>query len=315
VKLPTIKKLLVEAELSSQIPRGISSRPDWTGQGPAPLSPAQAATVLRSYEKKLNKLGIKASPNMKRLGGGKMGFAYDLGDSVLKLTRDKYEANAAKRIEGKKLRNVYEIYAVYELNDSGIYVIHQEKLNPLGPIVKKYWGGVKRAEGRVDKGIAMLALDASRFTDTMNYDDAIHEFESIWAARGSSSPQEFEEMSDAFTQIVNGLIELKKNKISSDTNLVLDFSFFTQDENGAKGIQKQLSENYKVTIAKEDEYWHINGTSRPYAVNLTPEQHLGWVEFMHDVALSYGCVFSVWSITEPKENKVWSSEDIETEFD
>ena len=117
----------------------------------------------------------------------------------------------------------------------------------------------------------------------------------------------------AEAKIIN--TELKKNNISSDTDLVLDFSFFARDENGAKGIQKQLSENYDVTITKEDEYWHINGTSRPYAVNLTPEKHLGWVEFMHDVALSYGCIFSVWSITEPKENKIWSNEDIETEFD
>ena len=47
---------------------------------------------------------------------------------------------------------------------------------------------------------------------------------------------------------------------------MLDFSFFAQDENGAKGIQKQLSENYIITIAKEGEYWHIKGTSRPYVV-------------------------------------------------
>jgi hypothetical protein len=117
----------------------------------------------------------------------------------------------------------------------------------------------------------------------------------------------------AEAKIIN--LELEKNDITIETDLVLDFSFFTQDEAGANGIKNQLSENYEMTISKKDEYWHINGTSRPYAVNLTTEQHLGWVEFMHDVALSYGCIFSTWSVTEPKGKHIWSNENIETEFD
>ncbi len=117
----------------------------------------------------------------------------------------------------------------------------------------------------------------------------------------------------AQAKVIN--LELEKQVITSETDLILDFSFFTQDESGANGIQKQLSENYDMSIIKDGEYWRINGTSRPYAVNLTTEQHLGWVEFMHDVALSYGCIFSTWSITDPKEKNVWSNENIETEFD
>jgi hypothetical protein len=117
----------------------------------------------------------------------------------------------------------------------------------------------------------------------------------------------------AEAKVIN--LELEKNGISGETDLILDFSFFTQDEVGAKGIQEQLSENYEMSIRKDDEYWHINGTSRPYAVNLTTEQHLGWVEFMHDVALSYGCIFSTWSITEPQNKYVWSNENIDTELD
>jgi len=117
----------------------------------------------------------------------------------------------------------------------------------------------------------------------------------------------------AQAKVIN--LELESNGITSETDLILDFSFFTKDESGAKGIQKQLSENYEMSISKDGEYWHIHGTSRPYAVNLTTDQHLGWVKFMHDVALSYGCIFSTWSITEPKEKHVWSNENIETEFD
>ena len=117
----------------------------------------------------------------------------------------------------------------------------------------------------------------------------------------------------AQAKIIN--LELEKSSITNETDLTLDFVFFTQDKAGADGIKKQLSENYELTISKKNDYWHINGTTRPYTVNLTAEQHLGWVEFMHDVALSYRCIFSTWSITEPKGKHVWSNENIETEFD
>ncbi|MEH6343465.1 MAG: hypothetical protein V7785_00135 [Bermanella sp.] len=117
----------------------------------------------------------------------------------------------------------------------------------------------------------------------------------------------------AEAKIIN--LELEKNSITREIDLILDFSFFTKDEAGAKGIQYQLSENYEMSITKNGVYWIIDGTSRPYVVNFTSEQHLGWVGFMHDVALSYGCIFSTWSITEPKNKHVWSNENIETDFD
>jgi len=117
----------------------------------------------------------------------------------------------------------------------------------------------------------------------------------------------------AEAKIIN--LELEKHNITSETDLVLDFRFFTPKEEGAKGIYDQLSENYEMSIERNGNYWLIKGTTRPYTVNLSTEQHLGWVEFMHDVSLSYGCIFSTWSITDPKTNNVWSNENIETEFD
>jgi len=105
---------------------------------------------------------------------------------------------------------------------------------------------------------------------------------------------------------------IKSHGITSEHDLVLDFSFFTQDEIGAKGIKTQLSENYEISISKEGEYWLIKGTTRPYAINLSQEQHIGWVKFMHDVALSYGCIFSTWTIIEPETKQAWSNENIET---
>lgn len=116
----------------------------------------------------------------------------------------------------------------------------------------------------------------------------------------------------AEAKIINA--ELGSNGITTETVLILDFNFFTQDKEGAKGIKEQLSENYEMSMYQDGEYWKISGTSRPYAVNLSTEQHLGWVEFMHDVALSYGCIFSSWTVTEHKTKKSWSNENIETEF-
>ena len=110
-------------------------------------------------------------------------------------------------------------------------------------------------------------------------------------------------------------LALQRNAITIDTDLVLDFGFFTQDEASAIGIRERLSENYKMSISKNGDYWRIKGTSRPYAVNLTAQQHLDWVVFMSSVALSYGCIFSSWSITDFKGENFWSNEDIETEFD
>jgi hypothetical protein len=109
--------------------------------------------------------------------------------------------------------------------------------------------------------------------------------------------------------------QLRVAGVTSDSDLVIDFSFFTPKQSGAEGIREQLSENYEMTINQDGDYWNIDGTTRPYSINLTLEQHVDWVEFMHDVALSYGCIFSVWTVTDVKTNNTWSNEKIETEFD
>ncbi|PBO11753.1 hypothetical protein CI710_04595 [Aeromonas salmonicida] len=77
----------------------------------------------------------------------------------------------------------------------------------------------------------------------------------------------------AEAKIINA--ELGSNGITTETDLILDFNFFTQDKEGAKGIKEQLSENYEMSMYQDGEYWKISGTSRPYAVNLSTEQHLG----------------------------------------
>lgn len=109
--------------------------------------------------------------------------------------------------------------------------------------------------------------------------------------------------------------QLEEAGVSEETELYLDFTFFTPDEAGAIGIQEQLSENYEMTVKKDDQYWLIYGTTKPHTITLSKEQHMSWVEFMHDVALSYGCVFSTWTITDPESKQSFSNESISTAFD
>lgn len=111
--------------------------------------------------------------------------------------------------------------------------------------------------------------------------------------------------------------ELEKNNINEATAVALDFTHFCHEKSDAEDIKNQLSENYTMSLEynKDSEYWLIKGTSRPYGVTLSSKQHKAWVEFMLDVGKSYRCVFSTWSMTEPKSKKTYSNEEIETEFD
>lgn len=109
--------------------------------------------------------------------------------------------------------------------------------------------------------------------------------------------------------------QLDENDITSESNLILDFEFFSNREEGALNLKQQLSENYQMELRKGDGYWYVSGTTRPYAMNITFEQHKSWVEFMFDVGQSHGCIFSTWSVTDHSTKKVWSNENVETEFD
>jgi hypothetical protein len=116
----------------------------------------------------------------------------------------------------------------------------------------------------------------------------------------------------AQAKIINA--ELEKNFISSYSDLFLDFTCFTKDEVKAKGIREKLFE-FSISIRKEDDYYFIDGSSQPHTINMTPQQHLDWIKYIHGVALKFGCIFVTWSIKYPEKNQVWTNENIETEFD
>jgi hypothetical protein len=97
---------------------------------------------------------------------------------------------------------------------------------------------------------------------------------------------------------------------SHDTVVAVDFIHFSSSKADLESLASQLSENYAVSVVPrpEDGYWELRGTTRPGGIELSEEQHSGWVEFMADVAQSYACVFSTWQLEAPSMGQVFSSE-------
>lgn len=111
-------------------------------------------------------------------------------------------------------------------------------------------------------------------------------------------------------RLINEMVEAG---ITDSTILALDFTHFGNNQEGLEGLQSQLSENYEISIEKaDDEYWLLKGTTRPYGITLSADDHLTWVEFMADVAQSYGFVFSTWSLEAPDLKRVFDSGGIDS---
>ena len=103
-------------------------------------------------------------------------------------------------------------------------------------------------------------------------------------------------------------------EVTEETVLALDFEHFGTSKENIDALAKQLSEDYSMQVlaSNEEGYWIAKGTTRPYGINLSQEDHLGWVEFMADAAQSYACVFSTWAIEAPSFGVSFHSEQIES---
>ena len=108
---------------------------------------------------------------------------------------------------------------------------------------------------------------------------------------------------------------MEKDGFNESSIAALDFTFFSKDKNDAESLAKALSENYTATVSptEQDDYWLIKGTTRPYGNEFNSSHWFGWVEFMVSMGFSNNCVFSTWSVYEPKSKKTWSSESIDVE--
>lgn len=114
-------------------------------------------------------------------------------------------------------------------------------------------------------------------------------------------------------QILHAL--MAEDGVKDSTVLALDFRHFGDEEDRVRSLAAQLSENYSTKVTRsssDDKYWLLDGTTRPDGVDeMTEVRCVDWVAFMCDVAQSYGCVFSMWHLTDPATSRTWSNEEID----
>ena len=103
--------------------------------------------------------------------------------------------------------------------------------------------------------------------------------------------------------------------VDDETVLALDFVHFGTSRSNIEDLSKQLAENYQMQVipSEDQKHWLAKGTTRPYGISLSAEQHIAWVEFMAEVAQSYSCVFSTWSLEAPSLQARFHSEQIESD--
>jgi hypothetical protein len=96
---------------------------------------------------------------------------------------------------------------------------------------------------------------------------------------------------------------------NEETIFTLDFAHFGNNREDVVDLARQLSENYatEVSASSEQNYWDVSCTTRPEGICLTKCQHSEWVEFMVDVARSYACVFSEWTLEAPALGRTFQS--------
>jgi hypothetical protein len=92
--------------------------------------------------------------------------------------------------------------------------------------------------------------------------------------------------------------EIEAAGANEETVFALDFAHFGNNRDDVDNLARQLREHYAIEVSARSEanYWDVRGTTRPEGISLTKEQHTAWVEFMIDVAQSYSCVFSEWTL-------------------
>lgn len=91
---------------------------------------ADTQKLIQAFGDKLAKKGINVK-SLKKLGVGTMGVAYDMGDRVLKITKDAREAKASSIVAGKTIPNIVQVYDIWKFPGVDWYGLIIEKLTPL----------------------------------------------------------------------------------------------------------------------------------------------------------------------------------------
>ncbi len=103
--------------------------------------------------------------------------------------------------------------------------------------------------------------------------------------------------------------EIEAAGADEETIFALDFAHFGNHREDVDDLARQLSENYttEVSVRSEQNYWDVRSTTRPEGICFTKSEHTAWVEFMVDVARSYACVFSEWTLEAPALGRTFQS--------
>jgi hypothetical protein len=103
--------------------------------------------------------------------------------------------------------------------------------------------------------------------------------------------------------------EIEAAGADEETVFALDFAHFGNKRDDVENLARQLSEHYSTEVLARSEanYWDVRGTTRPQGICLTKDQHTAWVEFMLEVARSYACVFSEWTLEAPALGRTFQS--------
>ena len=109
--------------------------------------------------------------------------------------------------------------------------------------------------------------------------------------------------------------EIEAAGANEETIFALDFAHFGNNSDDVDNLARQLSEHYatEVSASSEANYWDVRGTTRPGGICLTKDQHTAWVEFMVDVARSYACIFSEWTLEAPSLGRTFQSAHLDDE--
>lgn len=222
MKIPKLSKLVREAEETQDYP---ASAPRTAPSSAIPvkklynvpfysMSAKEAYDMLKKYAGKLEQIGINVG-TPKNLGQGATGNAFEIADhTVMKVTVDQNEANACQRIKGKQLKNVYEVYNVFEVTGDETdrwadkrFFIHQELLATPPAEILNHWYPAKSALN------AWQGYEWSPAEEDEKIKKALHGF----FRRDYGEPEDmmhiYEPLEKAMFQIQNGLKELEENKI------------------------------------------------------------------------------------------------------
>ena len=180
------------------------------------ISQKQAQHIADFAAKKLN----LSFPKL--IGNGYFGYAFDCGDTVLKVTTDHTEAVESLKVKQKQpFKRIAEIYGVYETDQKDntgkiIHVIHIEKLDTYANNLKNVF---RKLSDLIVKNIDLRLSHLIRLY-RYQYNDYKDEYENQLNELLSNYPEEFE-MYNALLEIANELtsIGVESDDFTNENNL------------------------------------------------------------------------------------------------